>query len=60
MCLSCESRNEVDRLVAKAAAAGGTVPRQPADPGLMYAHDFEDLDGPIWELVHTVGRPPQA
>ena len=52
VCLSCESRAEVDRLVAKAVAAGGTAPRNPQDHGFMYAHGFDDLDGHVWELVH--------
>ena len=51
VCLSCESRAEVDALVEKALAAGGTAPRAPQDHGFMYAHGFEDLDGHIWELV---------
>jgi len=51
-CLSCESRAEVDALVAKAVAAGGTAPRAPQDHGFMYAHGYEDLDGHIWELVY--------
>ncbi|SAL54531.1 VOC family protein [Caballeronia telluris] len=52
VCLSCESRAEVDDLVAKAVAAGGRAPRPPLDHGFMYGHGFEDLDGHIWELVH--------
>jgi predicted lactoylglutathione lyase len=52
VCLSCESRAEVDDLVAKAIAAGGIAPREPQDHGFMYGHGFEDLDGHIWELVH--------
>lgn len=51
-CLSCESRAEVDALVAKALAAGGSAPRPPVDHGFMYSHGFEDPDGHIWELVH--------
>lgn len=51
VCLSCESRAEVDALVAKAVAAGGTAPRPAQDHGFMYSHSFEDLDGHIWELV---------
>jgi predicted lactoylglutathione lyase len=57
MCLSCESRAEVDELVAKAVAAGGTIPRALEDHGFMYGHAFEDPDGHIWELVHML---PQA
>jgi len=56
-CLSCESRQEVDELVAKARAAGGKVPRAPQDHGFMYAHGFEDLDGHYWELVYMTGAP---
>ena len=57
VCLSCESREEVDALVAKAVAAGGRAPRPPQDHGFMYGHGFEDLDGHIWELVWMA---PQA
>ena len=62
VCLSCESRAEVDDFVAKARAAGGTVPNQPQDHGFMYGHGFEDLDGHIWELgyMDLSQVPPQA
>lgn len=60
LCLSCESRAEVDALVAKARAAGGSVPRPPVDNGFMYGHGFEDPDGHIWELVHMSAAPPAA
>ncbi len=59
VCVSCDSREQVDSLVAKAVAAGGTTPRQPVDHGFMYGHGFEDLDGHIWELVHMSGMPPK-
>jgi uncharacterized protein len=59
VCLSCESREEVDELVRKAVAAGGKTLREPKDYGFMYAHGFEDLDGHIWELVHMVEMPQQ-
>jgi uncharacterized protein len=52
VCLSCESRAEVDALVKKAVAAGGKVPNAPRDHGFMYGHGFEDLDGHIWELAY--------
>ncbi|RDI26200.1 VOC family protein [Pseudacidovorax intermedius] len=60
VCLSCESREEVDELVAKARAAGAAVPRPPQDHGFMYGHGFEDLDGHIWELAFMSGMPPNA
>jgi uncharacterized protein len=50
--LSCASREEVDELVRKATAAGGTTYSEPADYGMMYEHGFQDLDGHIWELVY--------
>ncbi len=51
-CLSCESRAEVDGLVAKALAAGGKAPNPVQDHGFMYGHGFEDPDGHLWELVY--------
>jgi uncharacterized protein len=62
VCLSCESRAEVDDLVRKALAAGGTAPNAPQDHGFMYGHGFEDLDGHVWELVwmDPAAAPPHA
>jgi len=51
ICLSCESRAEVDALVVKAVAAGGSAPNAVQDHGFMYAHGFEDPDGHLWEVV---------
>lgn len=56
-CLSCESREEVDSLVAKALEAGGKAPRPPQDHRFMYSHAFEDLDGHTWELAYMSGEP---
>lgn len=55
--LACESREEVDSLVAKALAAGGTTYDQPEDLGFMYSHSFVDLDGHGWGLFHITGTP---
>lgn len=52
LALTCESRAEVDDLVARALAAGGTAPRPPQDHGFMYAHGFDDLDGHGWEVFY--------
>jgi len=49
LAVTCASRAEVDEMVAKAVAAGGTTPREPQDLGFMYSHAFEDLDGHTWE-----------
>jgi predicted lactoylglutathione lyase len=56
-CLSCESREEVDSLIAKAVAAGGRTPHPPEDHGFMYDQGFEDIDGHLWNLVWSA---PQA
>ena len=62
LCLSCQSRAEVDELVGKALAAGGKAPNPPQDHGFMYGHGFEDLDGNQWELTYMDpnATPPQA
>jgi predicted lactoylglutathione lyase len=61
-CLSCESREQVDALVARALAAGGRAPNPKQDHGFMYGHGFEDPDGHIWELswMDPGALPPQA
>jgi uncharacterized protein len=51
-CLSANSREEVDAIVAKAVAAGATTPIPPQDHGFMYGHGFTDLDGHIWEYSY--------
>lgn len=60
LCLSCESRAEVDGLVKKAVAGGGSAPRPPQDHGFMYGHAFEDIDGHTWELMHMISVPSAA
>jgi uncharacterized protein len=52
VCLSLESRANVDEIVRKAVAAGGATYSEPQDHGFMYGHGFQDLDGHIWELIH--------
>ena len=56
-CLSCDSRAEVEDLVAKAVAAGGSLYAEPKDYGFMYQHSFADPDGHCWELVHMTAMP---
>lgn len=57
-CLSCDSREEVDDLVQRALAAGGSLYNEAQDHGFMYGHGFRDLDGQIWELVYMHGIEP--
>jgi uncharacterized protein len=52
LCLSHDSRDEVDAIVARAGAAGGkSEPTPTQDHGFMYGSSFEDPDGHIWENV---------
>jgi predicted lactoylglutathione lyase len=48
--LSCDSRAEVEALVARAVAAGATTPNPPMDHGFMFQHGFADPDGHQWEV----------
>lgn len=59
VCLSVDSRPQVDELVSKAVAAGGSTYNEPQDHGFMYGHGFQDLDGHIWELVYMVPAAAQ-
>lgn len=52
LCLSSETRADVDEMVRKAIAAGGTTYNGPQDLGFMYGHGFQDLDGHIWEIMY--------
>jgi hypothetical protein len=51
LCLSADSRQEVDVLVGKALGAGAQPAGEPTDQGFMYGRSFEDLDGHLWEIV---------
>jgi predicted lactoylglutathione lyase len=48
--VSVNSRAEVDSMVEKALAAGGTHAADPQDHGFMYGWSFYDLDGHHWEV----------
>jgi predicted lactoylglutathione lyase len=50
------SRDEVDAIVAAAAAAGATVTRPPSETFYGgYAGVFRDPDGHVWEIAHNPG-----
>lgn len=51
ICLSAESRQQVDEIVQKALSAGATTYKEPQDHGFMYGHGYRDLDGHIWEIM---------
>ena len=66
LCLSADSRGEVDGLVEKAVKGGGSKDPCPVqDHGFMYGRSFEDLDGHIWEVMWmdvaaATGAPAEA
>ena len=50
------SREEVEAIVAAAAAAGATVTRPPSETFYGgYAGVFRDPDGHVWEIAHNPG-----
>lgn len=52
LCLSSESRGNVDSSIERAVAAGGTADPSPKqDYGVMYGRSIADPDGHIWELI---------
>ena len=67
LCISCESREEVDHLTQAAAAHGGHADTNPPqDHGFMYARSFADPDGHVWEpmwmdpVVASGEAPPEG
>ena len=53
LCLSRDSREAVDEIVANAGAAGGKTDVGPKQDmgGMMYGRSFEDPDGHHWEAM---------
>lgn len=62
ICLSAESRAEVDRLADAALAAGGqSTPQQPENEmEFMYDRNFQDLDGHLWNVMYMDPAAPEA
>lgn len=64
ICISADSRADVDSIVEKAMAAGGGADPTPTqDFGFMYGRSYEDPDGHIWEIMWmdpaaAAGGPP--
>ncbi len=50
--LSAESREQVDDLTEKAAAAGADALGEAQDDGFMYMRGSRDLDGHQWSFIH--------
>lgn len=66
LCVSMESRDEVNRITEAAAAGGGVIDvNPPQDHGFMFGRSFTDLDGHVWEpmwmdAAMTEGSAPEA
>ena len=68
LCLSRDSRAEVDAISAAAQAAGGRKLHDPEENGFMYGAAFEDLDGHSFETMfmdmaaaaEAMGAPAEA
>ena len=58
-CLSADSRDEVDALVARATAHGGTA-RGVIEAGPMYGSSVADPDGHVWEFLHMAADGEQG
>ena len=51
LCVSAESREDVDAFADAALRAGGSGANEPMDHGFMYGRSFNDLDGHLWEVM---------
>jgi predicted lactoylglutathione lyase len=58
--ISFDSKDDVDDIMSKALANGGTEARDPQDLGFMYSRSFQDPDGHIWEpfFMDMTQAPP--
>jgi len=50
--IDVKSRKDVDKMIKKVVAAGGSLYNNPQDHGWMYGHSFADLDGHQWEVLY--------
>jgi predicted lactoylglutathione lyase len=48
---TCESKEQVTRIAAKAIELGARAVNEPEDLGFMFSWGFEDLDGHLWNLA---------
>jgi predicted lactoylglutathione lyase len=57
--MNCDSREQVDAVVDRWVAAGGTVARAPAAATEYegYSGYLADLDGHLWEVAWNPGFP---
>lgn len=61
LCLSVDSRQDVDAIATGVAAAGGGPVSPDEDHGFMYSRNFQDPDGHVWEIMWMdVSAMPKA
>ena len=51
VCVSAESREDVDAFADTSLQAGASQANEPMDHGFMYGRSFNDLDGHLWEVM---------
>ncbi len=49
--ITCETKEEVKQLVAKALRMGAKRLNEPEDYGFMYQDAFQDRDGHLWNFI---------
>ena len=54
---AAQSKAEVDTILRRADAAGGTVRGQPSDEPWGYSGYFKDPDGHLWEIMWNKAAP---
>ena len=51
LCVSADSREDVDAFADKALEIGGSPANEPMDHGFMYGRSFNDPSGHLWEVM---------
>lgn len=51
LCVSAESRDDVDAVADAALGSGGSAANDAMDHSFMYGRSFHDLDGHLWEVM---------
>jgi uncharacterized protein len=51
LCVSADSRDEVDAFADAALGVGASTAGEPMDHGFMYGRSFHDPDGHLWEVM---------
>lgn len=51
LCVSADTREDVDRVVETALQRGATAWMEPQDHGFMYGRAFRDPDNHVWEVM---------